>query len=119
MRNLNELDQYRLKNENVLQWYGSYGDDKNGVFIIDSPDGVELRMVISSGMGWEHISVSTIGRCPQWLEMDYVKRTFFRQNEVAMQLHPAVKDHINVHPYTLHIWRPLRGTIPLPPKFMV
>jgi hypothetical protein len=36
-----------------------------------------------------------------------------------MQLHVAVKEHINCHPYCLHIWRPHDQVIPLPPSIMV
>lgn len=29
------------------------------------------------------------------------------------------RDHINCHPHCLHLWRPLKGRIPLPPSEMV
>jgi hypothetical protein len=40
-----------------------------------------------SGMGWDHVSVSTQVRCPTWEEMEFVKRLFFEDGETAMQLH--------------------------------
>ena len=45
---------------------------------------------------------------------------FFEDDEVAMQLHVAVADHYS-HPRkeVLHIWRPIDGKIPLPPKEFV
>jgi hypothetical protein len=77
-------------------------------------------MIIASiGCDWDHVSVSLEKRCPTWIEMDYVKRLFFHQDEVVMQLHPAEKDHVNVHSYCLHLWRPQKEEIPLPPKWMV
>ena len=48
--------------------------------------------------------------------MEFVKRKFFEDNETAMQLHVAIADHINMHPYTLHLWRPHNAEIPMPPK---
>ena len=37
-----------------------------------------------------------------------------------MQLHLPVKEHINYHPYCLHIWRPLlQVKIPRPPNWMI
>lgn len=51
--------------------------------------------------------------------MEQVKRLFFKPDEVAFQLHLPPSDHISVHPYCLHIWRPHRGKVPLPPKAMV
>ena len=50
---------------------------------------------------------------------DAVKRRFFWPHEVVMQLHPAEADHLSLHPYCLHLWRPHRVAIPLPPKEFV
>lgn len=120
MRNLHLLDDYRDCSRAVLDFYGSTGDHETGVFVIPSPiDKAPLRVIATVGDGWDHVSVSRSNRCPNWPEMDFIKRLFFRNREVAMQLHVAVSDHISVHPYCLHLWRPLDGGIPLPPKSMV
>ena len=79
----------------------------------------KLTIIASWGMGWDHVSVSLPDRCPTWDEMERVKRAFFQPWEVAMQLHVASADHINCHPYCLHLWRPHGAEIPLPPKAMV
>lgn len=77
-------------------------------------------MVIASwGAAWDHVSVSYPDRCPTWAEMERVKRAFFRSEETAMQLHVPPADHINVHPFCLHLWRPHDAEIPMPPKWMV
>jgi len=95
------------------------GDD-GGSFLTKSPvDKRVLRIIASAGMGWDHISISRRDRVPNWDEMEYVKRLFFKDDEVAMQLHVPPSDHINLHPYCLHIWRPHTGAIPLPPGWMV
>lgn len=65
-----------------------------------------LRIIVSDGMGWDHVSVSLATRCPTWEEMAAVKELVFRDDEVVMQLHPAKKDHVNYHPFCLHLWRP-------------
>ena len=46
-------------------------------------------------------------------------RLFFRDEEPAMQLHVPTTEHINCHPYCLHLWRPLEAEIPMPPDWMV
>lgn len=116
MINLNALNQYRDRSPAILDLYGSYGDHQNGVFIIPSPiDQNPMRIIASSGLGWDHVSVSRYKRCPNWPEMDHIKRMFFHDDEVVMQLHVAVKDHVNDHPTCLHLWRPTRQEIPLPP----
>ena len=76
-------------------------------------------IIASWGLGWDHVSVSLPDRTPTWAEMSYVRRVFFHDHEVVMQLHPATGDHINVHDHCLHLWRPQEATIPLPPKILV
>ncbi len=119
MRNLNELDRLRRTDEKVIQMYGSVGDHTCGVFETANWGGDKILVIASSGGGWDHISVSMPHRCPTWEEMEMVKRLFFKDDEVAMQLHVPPKDHISVHPNALHIWRPTDVEIPLPPKEFV
>jgi hypothetical protein len=78
--------------------------------------GERMLVLAATQDGWDHVSVSFKDRCPTWDEMEWVKRAFFRPDEVAMQLHVAEADHISFHPYTLHLWRKTDGSIPLPPK---
>ena len=118
MRNLTELDRYRITNDEVVALYGGVGDKTCGAFELPN-DGDPIRVIASSGNGWDHVSVSAKDRCPTWSEMDFVKRLFFHPQETAMQLHVAETNHINYHPYCLHIWRPKRTSIPLPPDWMV
>jgi len=119
MRNLNLLESYRQPYvERSL--YGETGDQGNGIFLLKSPiDGGLLSVIASSGEGWEHVSVSRTNRCPNWPEMEFIKRTFFKDDECAMQLHVPTSEHLSYHPYCLHIWRPLNQTIPQPPSWMV
>lgn len=120
MRNLNELNRYR-HTAAELQFSGRRGDALAGIFVVPSPiDKQDLRVIAAAGAGWEHVSVSRSSRCPNWPEMEHVKRLFFSDDEVCMQLHVAVTEHISHHPYCLHIWRPIDGReIPLPPAWMV
>lgn len=116
MRNLcdAEFNQYRV--EIPGEWIG---DETCGMFSVKQRRGPRLRCKISTGDGWDHISVSTPGRCPNWREMELVKRLFFEPHETAMQLHVPPADHINNHPHVLHIWRPQEQPIPRPPAIMV
>ena len=122
MKDLNELNQYRL-NDYEQYVYGQSGDDGNGVFgipyyIPPFRGGPILRVIASNGMGWDHVSVSHTST-PTWEMMDYVKRMFFKDEEVVMQLHVATKDHINIHNNCLHLWRPQVEKIPTPNKALV
>lgn len=120
MKNLNELNKYRDQSPEVLRFYGWFGDANSGVFLIPSPyNKWPLRVIASNGEGWDHISVSKEKRPPTWMEMEYIKRLFFKPDEVAMQLHVKPTDHINLASNCLHIWRPHDQVIPLPPTAMV
>lgn len=111
---------FRLTGPLVLALYGSEGDGNFGAFELSSPDdGQRLLVIASSGEGWDHVSCSRSHRCPTWPEMEYVKRVFFLEEEVAMQLHLPVSKHLSYHPYTLHIWRPHDWSIILPPSEFV
>lgn len=107
MRNLHLLDVFRDR-----QWecdVAGPGDGGNGYFRFKSEiDGGELRVLASSGMGWDRVSVSRSKRCPNWPEMEQIKRLLFKDNETAMQLHVPPQDHVNCHP-TRRSHRPRPG----------
>jgi hypothetical protein len=124
VKDLRQFNKYRMKDKA----FDPYGRNDPAVAKVSgafgfklTPDGPGFAVVASNGDGWDHVSVSLAHRCPTWDEMDEIKRMFFRPDEVAMQLHLPVADHINCHPYTLHIWRPhgTKRAIPLPPKEFV
>jgi hypothetical protein len=112
--------------------YRSNSGDPYGVFIVPhgsdrlyclATDGIceDLDMPV-----WEHVSITVrnrrlvqLNRCPTWEQMALVKSMFWHDDETVMQLHPPKDDHINIHPYCLHLWRPLEQTIPLPPCIFV
>ena len=115
-----DVDCHRVRTREVIEYYGFFGDSGFGVFTVPSCiDRAMLKIIASTGMGWDHVSVSRRNRPPNWAEMEQVKRLFFLPDEVAMQLHVAIADHISVHPHCLHLWRPQREAIPLPPKEFV
>ena len=78
-----------------------------------------MRVLATVGDGWDHVSVSRKTRCPNWPEMESVKRLFFFDRETVMQLHVPVAEHISYHDFCLHLWRPLESEIPRPPGWMV
>lgn len=120
MISLYDLNRFRRTDRFVLEHYGNAGDDCSGVFEIPSPaDGASLMIVAANDAGWDHVSVSRADRCPIWDEMEHVKRTFFKDDETAMQLHVPPTDRISQHPYCLHLWRPHLKAIPRPPAEFV
>lgn len=95
---------------------------RGGCFDIPSPGtGAVLRVIATSGLGWDHASVSTPKRCPNWTEMCLIKDLFWEEEDMVMQVHPPKSEWISVHPFCLHLWRPLDPgvRIPKPPAEFV
>lgn len=55
--------------------------------------------------GWEHVSVSLPNRCPNWQEMSYIKDLFWDEEDCVIQFHVPKSQHVNNHPYCLHLWK--------------
>lgn len=123
MRNLRTLDQYRDTHSQFVKMVGIGDGGKGRFFIPFKPTGMTLQAIASDGdppeVMWEHVSVSLPSRCPLWPEMCYIKELFFEPHETVMQLHVPPEDHINFHPYCLHLWRPIGIEIPRPPSILV
>lgn len=93
----------------------SYG--ANGAFHIGGLCGEKLMIVASDGrdpesQGWEHVSVSTRRRVPNWQEMCFVKDLFWDDEETVFQFHPPGSAYANNHPayahnhrFCLHLWK--------------
>lgn len=90
-----------------------------GAFVIPQHKAEKLTVIASSDGGWEHVSVSTRTRTPTWEEMCRVKSLFWEDSDCVVQYHPPKSDHINIHPYCLHLWRPTNVELPRPPIIMV
>lgn len=73
-----------------------------------------LFVIFSDGDGWEHVSVSTPNRTPNWTEMCFVKNIFWDTEDVVLQFHPAQSQYVNQHPHCLHLWRPSGVNVPTP-----
>ena len=121
MRDLNTLNRFRLPAKE-REAYGMHGDAYNGVFKV-FVYGRSFFVIASSGGGWEHVSVSpcseTRKACPTWEEMSAIKDMFFLPEECVVEYHPKKCEYVNIHPYCLHLWRPLNEVMPAPPKEFV
>lgn len=96
-----------------------------GAFRLMGPCGTQL-MIIASGadaddvmsQGWEHVSVSTPKRTPNWTEMCLVKDLFWDEEETVIQFHPPKSQYVNNHPHVLHLWKSPHE-VQLPPSILV
>jgi hypothetical protein len=109
-------------------------DDADGIYLIPHPttDDYFYNIVFSTGMGWEHLSVSLrkmisrsrrsfsqVQRCPTWPEMCFLKNLFWMPSEATVQFHPAMADYVNNHEFVLHIFKPTSVVLPTPDPIMV
>jgi len=92
------------------------GNRQNGAFLFADKG---LKVIISAGANWEHVSVSRKSRTPSYEDMTWAAQTFWRADQTIMQLHVPASDHINLSEYCLHWWRPIDADIPRPPGWMV
>lgn len=102
--------------------YSTEKDGCNGAFVIERGR-TTYNIMASDGDGWEHVSVHCVSdgaeRTPTWAEMCWIKDKFWDEDDVVIQFHPAKEDYVNMHKYTLHLWRPVGVQLPVPNKLMV
>ncbi len=109
------IEPFRIEHPN-----GGMGDANNGMFMLKSPkDRSSIMVIISDGLGWEHVSISRQDKTPTWEEMCHIKDMIFDDDEVVIQYHPKKKDYVNMHQHCLHMWRPINEELPIPPSILV
>ena len=111
------LEEYRLR----TGAYASQPHAPYGAFDMPGPCGERLTIVAADGRdtGWEHVSVSTRRRIPNWTEMAFVKDLFWQPEECVVQFHPPRSRYVNNYSVVLHMWRWTRGEFPMPPDVLV
>lgn len=120
MIDLHKLNRFRCVDPQMVDHYGGFGGSTEGAFQLPSPvDGQMLVVVASTGLGWDHVSVSRRNRAPNQRELAFIYQTFFEPGESAMQLFVPDAEHVNIHPNCLHLWRPQGEGIPKPPRIFV
>lgn len=68
-----------------------------------------LRVIVSDavmddGNMWRHVSMSHKNKLPSYKEMCLVKKIFIGDDRKAIQVFPAKSEHVNIHPYCLHLY---------------
>lgn len=95
-----------------------------GVFNVPKKGDIrELKVIASDGAEldppYEHVSVTLntkyiTSKTPNWYEMCYVKKLFWDDEDVVIQLHIPSCQAVNVHPGCLHLWRCPSKPVELP-----
>lgn len=132
MRTCEHLSKYR--NQTHPQFKTTDKDGMNGFFVIPLSKGDKTHALVIASNGndsegnevipWEHVSARVAvekyhgklkERTPTWDEMCAIKKLFWRDDEVVVQIHPAESEYINLHPHVLHLWKPTKQEVPMPP----
>lgn len=81
----------------------------------------QWEVIASNGGGWDHVSIVPLHhkRMPDWSVMSQLKDLCFYEDETAVEYHPKNSDYVNTHKQCLHIWRPQKEKMPVPPKEFV
>ena len=84
------------------------------------PAFADSRGLTDREMAWEHVSVSVrhLARTPTWEEMAWVKRLFWRADELVVEFHPPERAYVN-NTEALHLWRDTRAGVELPPPSLI
>lgn len=120
--NWNHIEQFRTRSGQMASSDG----DLFGAFYLKIGR-VDIIIIASDGsdeVPWEHVSLrarypSGKERTPSWSEMCFVKDLFWDEEECVIQYHPPRSEYVNNHPFVLHLWKPTRAQIPLPPSIAV
>ena len=108
-------EKYRIK-QGQMGSTAAYGNNGAFAFLFGK---YQFFAIASDQMDWEHVSISTQGRCPTWEEMCRVKAMFWDEDDCVIQYHPPKSEYVNNHPHCLHLWRPSNDNVPMPPSIMV
>lgn len=95
--------------------------DKNWKLVEQRSDGEawvnkSLGLVVISSMAkeldgkfWQHVSLSRKSKVPSYDDMCLVKKLFIGEDKKAIQIFAQKSDHVNIHPYCLHLWHCIDG----------
>lgn len=75
----------------------------------------KCTLIWSFAGGWEHVSICPANRLPEWEEMCLVKDTFWNEDECVVQYHPPKSEYVNLTSNCLHLWKPTKEMLPVPP----
>lgn len=82
-------------------------------------DGVAARIIVTTSdvpgdpRDWVHASMSRRDQVPSYEDLCALRDAVFRDG-YAYQVFAPPADHINIHPYTLHLWGLASGERVLP-----
>lgn len=75
-----------------------YRSESRGLVVIQS-----LQEELD-GKIWMHTSYSRKSRMPTYQDTVFIKENFIGDDVKAIMIFPRKSEHVNIHPYCLHLW---------------
>lgn len=91
--------------EAIIREIGIYSSQRSEYLIPTITAKATISAINFKDDDFEHVMLNPKHRLPTYEEMVSLKDIFWEQNEVAMQVHPAKSQYVNIEKYTLHLWR--------------
>lgn len=109
----------KIKAIKRIAWQNVTEDGAAG--FISMPSRWVGSIIVSTGAGWEHVSVSPNRKSlvPSWEDMCFIKDLFWNEDESVIEIHPPKADYVNNMPNCLHLWRCSYKEMVLPPSILV
>lgn len=65
----------------------------------------------ADGQYWLHVSARAKKRIPTYQELTRIKTLFIGDDRIAYHIFAPANEHVNIHPYVLHLWAPLQHRV--------
>ena len=75
-----------------------YKSKSKGLTVIQS-EAIEL-----DNKKWLHTSYSRRNRTPTYEDTKFIKDNFIGKDKKSIMVFPSESEHVNYHPYCLHLW---------------
>lgn len=96
-----------------------FGSDGIALFLFDSGRAFAGSVIVSQalhdGADWIHLSAAWHDSMPSYEDLAVLKDAVFGPDREAYQVFARASEHVNIHPYALHLWGRADGTPALPP----
>jgi hypothetical protein len=91
-------------------------DNRSTVLVTEAPAMPVVRVQRMDGHDWIHASIAHADELPSYDELVQLKQAVWGDVGFAYQVFAAAADHVNHHPYALHLWGRADGE-PVLPRF--
>ena len=95
-----------IKNTYIL-WH----EKQDGYAFVNKAIGITVIITgeVHNNKKWLHVSFSRKSRMPDYNDISRIKKDFFGDNRKVIMIFPEKENHVNIHPYCLHLFHCIDG----------